>query len=185
VSKFLLTHWNLIYSDDIEDRQRIRSVMIYTFPSELTDKIFLGLEHTVQEAQRETWLEGRVAIQVSELFAPLIMQFDRTKSAFDRWNSQNLYLEAKIIREGNLMARDILMTKANLIPNDLLPHANRLVEHYDKWLEEFERVRGGESPDLTKPFVFTGPQGFPFPRESEQAFRNRFQELTKKLAENN
>ncbi len=36
-----------------------------------------------------------------ELLGPLQMQFERTKRAFDRWDHKNLYLEAKVVREGN------------------------------------------------------------------------------------
>jgi hypothetical protein len=55
------------------------------------------------------------------------------------------------------------------------------VEHYDRWLEEYARVRDEQNPDLDSPFVFAGPKGFPFPTDAEmhfhEAFRNYWQEL--------
>ena len=43
------------------------------------------------------------------------MQLERTKRAFARWNGKNLYLEAKIVREGNVTIRDLILTKGHLI----------------------------------------------------------------------
>ena len=116
-----------------------------------------------------------------ELLAPLIIQFDRTKSAFDRWTSRNLYLETEIIGDGNRIARHLLMDKAELIPPDLIPDAIRLVEHYDAWLEKFNRVRGQATPEPDAAFVFVGPDGFPFPREAERRFRERYEQLQGEL----
>jgi putative intracellular protease/amidase len=66
---------------------------------------------TIFESSR-SWKEKSVAL----LLGPLYMQFDRTQRAFDRWQDKNLYLEAKVIREGNLTIRDLLLSKSDLIP---------------------------------------------------------------------
>jgi|SRR5215207_1610130 len=124
-----------------------------------------------------TWKEK----SVSELLGPMYMQFDRTKRAFDRWQSKNLYLEQKVIREGNLTIRDLLLSKGYLIPPELLDDAGKLVEHYDRWLEEFEEKRSGEQPDLNSTFVFVGPQGFGFPHEPQARFKARFKEIWAEL----
>ena len=118
---------------------------------------------------------------VSELLGPLYMQFDRTKRAFSRWRTKNLFLETKVIREGNLTIRDLLLTKGYLIPPELLDDAGKLVEHYDRWLEEFEKQRSSEQPDLDSTFVFVGPEGFPFPWQSEARFKTKFEEMWAEL----
>ena len=123
----------------------------------------------VVKSQR-TWKEECV----SRLLGPLYMQFDRTKRAFDRWNSKNLFLEATVVRRGNETIRDLLLENGHLIPPDLLNDAGKLVEHYDVWLEKFEKQRSAENPDLETPFVFVGPDGYPFPRDSERSFREKF-----------
>ena len=46
---------------------------------------------------------------LSELLGPVIMQFERTKAAFDRWNGKNLFLEAQVVRTGNQTIRDTLL----------------------------------------------------------------------------
>jgi hypothetical protein len=118
---------------------------------------------------------------VSELLGPMYMQFDRTRRAFGRWRNKNLFLESKVIREGNLIIRDLLLTKGYLIPPELLDDAGKLVEHYDRWLEEFEKKRSSEQPDLDSTFVFVGPEGFPFPRQSEAKFKAKFEEMWAEL----
>src|SRR5687768_10971581 len=63
---------------------------------------------TIFESSR-VWKEK----SVSQLIGPLYMQFDRTKRAFERWDTKNLFLEAKVIRDGNLTIRDLLLSKAD------------------------------------------------------------------------
>ena len=121
---------------------------------------------------RRNWHEESVA----ELLGPLNMQFLRTKRAFERWQSQNLYLEAHIVRTGNETVRDLLLSKGHLIPPDLLDDAGLLIEHYDVWLEKFEKQRMSDNPDMESSFVFVGPDGYPFPSQSEERFRQRFRE---------
>jgi hypothetical protein len=126
-----------------------------------------------------TWEERAV----SELLGPIWMQLDRTARAFGRWNQKNLFLEAKVIREGNLAIRELLLTKSDLIPPALRKDAGDLVEHYDRWLEAYERVRETEKPDLQTPFVFVGvgDDPYPFPHEAEVNFIEVFKEMWSKL----
>jgi hypothetical protein len=120
---------------------------------------------------------------ITELLGPVYMQLDRTERAFARWRAQNVFLESKVIKEGNQIIRDLLLAKAHLIPPDLLQDAGLLVEHYDRWLEEFAKVRGDTDPDLKQAFVFVGPQGYPFPRPSAKKFERRFREIWAELYE--
>jgi hypothetical protein len=119
-----------------------------------------------------------------ELLVPLIVQLDRTKGAFDRWHEKNLSLESEIIREGNKEARHILMNKAHLIPAKLETDARRLIEHYDRWFEEYDRIRV-RNTDSNEPFVFVGPAGFPFPSDAGVRFRQRAAELREVLGKDN
>ena len=114
---------------------------------------------------------------VAELLGPLYIQFERTKRASERWDRKNLYLEAHVIKEGNTVIRDLLLTKGHLIPKELLLHAGELIDHYDGWLEKFEEVKRqrDEGKDVT--FVFT----YDFPRSAETAFKSTFLELRARL----
>ena len=113
---------------------------------------------------------------VTDLLAPLNMQFDRTQKAFKRWGEKNLYLEMKVVKVGNETIRDLLLLKGHLIPPNLREDAGRLIEHYDVWLEKFEKQRLSENPDLNAPFVFVGPDGYPFPSGAEKNFRDTFKQ---------
>ncbi len=114
---------------------------------------------------------------LAELLGPVNMQLRRTKLAFMRWDELNLYLEMTIIAKGNETVRDLLLTKGHLIPPELMDCASRLIEHYDVWIEKFERERKTQKPDLETKFIFAGPDGYPFPRECELKFRDKYQEL--------
>jgi hypothetical protein len=118
---------------------------------------------------------------LSELLGPLMMHFERTKAAFDRWNGKNLFLEAQIVRQGNQTIRDTLLAKGHLISPHLIPHATKLIVHYDVWMEAFDRIRGQSSPTADTPFVFVGPAGYPFPREAEEAFKAEFARFQSEL----
>ena len=126
---------------------------------------------------QRSWKERAVA----ELLGPVYMQLARTERAFRRWDERNLFLEAKVIREGNVTIRDLLLAKPHLIPPDLLPAADELIEHYDRWLEEFDRVRSAESPELDSAFVFVGPKGYLFPRPAADAFQQAYLHLWREL----
>lgn len=135
-----------------------------------------------------TRIEGEVRSQrswkeqsVSELLGPVNMQLDRTKRAFDRWKQKNLYLEMKVIKVGNETIRDLLLTRGHLIPPELREDAGRLIEHYDVWLEKFEKQRLASEPDVESPFIFVGPDGYPFPRKSEARFKEAFDEYWRDL----
>jgi hypothetical protein len=134
--------------------------------------------HEVFQSTR-AWKERAV----SELLGPMYIQFDRTRRAFDRWGELNLFLEAKVIFVGNITIRDLLLTRAHLIPPDLREDAGKLIEHYDRWLEEFEKLRGTKDPDLATPFTFAGPAGFPFPSDAEEKFKVAFSKFWKGLYE--
>ncbi len=146
----------------------ISAGVVSTFIGILFKRFVTRIEAEVKS--HRTWKEQ----SVSELLGPLNMQFDRTKRAFDRWGKQNLFLEAKVVKVGNEVIRDLLLEKGHLIPPELLEDAGKLVEHYDVWLEKFEKQRKSEAPNLDTAFVFVGPDGFPFPSESEQKFQNIF-----------
>ena len=118
---------------------------------------------------------------VSDLLAPIHMQLERTGRAFKRYEAKNTFLEAKVLREGNVTIRDLLLKNAHLIPPHLLEDASRLVEHYDRWLEEYAKVRDEQSPSLDSPFVFVGPQGFPFPSDAEARFHETFHKYWRDL----
>jgi len=147
--------------------------------SSIVGIIFKGYVTRIEEQVRSqrAWKER----SVSEFLGPVNMQLDRTGRAFGRWKEKNLYIEMKVIKVGNEIIRDLLLTKGHLIPPELLEDAAKLIEHYDVWLEKFEKQRLSSEPDLESPFVFVGPDGYPFPDRSEARFREKFREYWQDL----
>jgi hypothetical protein len=144
------------------------------------------IENSVKEAHDRSmavFSSGRAwrTDSVAQLLGPMTIQLDRTSRAFKRYTGKNTFLEAMVLREGNLAIRDLLLSKAHLVPPDLLGDAGCLVEHYDRWLEKFDEVRGEKSPKLSEEFVFVGPDGYAFPREAEARFRERYLALRTEL----
>ncbi len=119
---------------------------------------------------------------VSEL-RQINIQFDRTKRAFQRYNTNNGYLEAMALKDGNERIRNLLLEKAYLIPGELMEDANQLIEYYDVWLEEFHKHSNSEKPNLDQKFIWAGPSGFRFPDKAEANFKKKYQELIKELYE--
>ena len=164
---------------------RIFSALIVVALAAIALSQFTGavenLTRFVNEHLRPQPTTAALTAEYCQLLAPLIAQFDRTKSAFDRWNEQNLPLENEIIRDGNIKARNLLEQHAALVPRELQNDRRKLVEHYDRWLEEFSRLREGPGQNLDQPFVFVGPEGFPFPTDSEARFRERYEMVSSRL----
>ena len=130
-------------------------------------------EQSLRYRSNMAWKEQSLA----ELLGPVNMQLDRAHRAFKRWNANNHYLEDQIIREGNTAARNLLLNNGHLIPRDLLDDAGLLIGHYDRWLEQFNKVRGPGSEDSDIPFVFT----YDFPGKSAQRFQERFRTVWEEL----
>lgn len=120
-----------------------------------------------------------MASEYCTLLVPLVVQLDRTKDAFDRWRERNLPLESQTIRDGNLKARDLLEKHSQLVPPELQEARRKLVQHYDRWLEEYQKLR--EETKSKEPFVFVGPKGYPFPTDAEARFRARLEYVSTKL----
>lgn len=126
-------------------------------------------QDTIEMEQQIRWKEK----VLSGLLGPVCMQLDRTERAFHRWKSKNLYLEAKIIKESNTVIRDLLLRNGHLIPIELLDDSGKLIEHYDVWLEEFEKRRGGKEPDVNTTFIYAGIAGYPFPKEAQEHYKKQ------------
>ena len=132
----------------------------------------------VYRSNRE-WREQSVA----DLLGPVYMQLDRSHRAFGRWEERNDFLEGKVVKEANTQIRDLLLARGNLLPPQLVEHAGDLIEHYDRWLEEYAAMREGpEAGTDTRP-VYVGPKGYPFPDDAKKAFQETFHRMRRELYE--
>ena len=113
-----------------------------------------------------------------DVIGPVVMQLHRTEMAFKRYNIGGGYLETEVIKRANESAREILLTRGYMLSGKLLDHANKLIEHYDAWLEQCNKMRSNGNIEGQ---VWVGPQGYPFPVDAEKAFRCRCEELRNEL----
>src|SRR5688572_31503469 len=66
----------------------------------------------------------------------------RSASGVMGWLGRSEEHTSELQSQSNLVCRLLLeKKKPHLIPPDLLPDAGLLVEHYDRWQEEFAKVR--------------------------------------------
>ena len=120
-----------------------------------------------------------IKTEYCELLRPLVLQFDRTKSAFDQWNRKDLSLESQTILDGNKKARDLLGSKGALFPESFQDDKLKLVLHYDSWIQEYDRVRVTREKNPDQQFVFV----YSFPRDSEERIRTHMAEIQAKLGD--
>jgi hypothetical protein len=76
--------------------------------------LLLARRTDIFRSQR-TWKER----SVSDLLAPVHMQLERTRRAFERYGANNTFLEAKVLKDGNVTIRDLLLNNGYLIPPGL------------------------------------------------------------------
>ena len=161
----------------MENNKTIRQIIVISLIGGLLSGsvfsvIFAYVIHqdTIEIEQEVKWKEK----VLSGLLGPVCMHLDRTNRAFKRWKSKNLYLEAKIIKESNTVIRNLLLTNGHLIPIELLDDSGMLIEHYDVWLEEFEKIRETKKPaDINAKFVYAGPAGYHFPEGAAERFKKQ------------
>ena len=118
---------------------------------------------------------------VGELLGPVYMQLDRSHRAFKRWETRNDFLEGNVVKEANTQIRDLLLAKGNLLPAHIVEHAGDLIEHYDRWLEEYALKREGPEADVDTSPVYVGPKGYPFPDDADSAFKETFHRMRREL----
>lgn len=135
----------------------------------------------VKAAEAQRSVRERKERSLSEVLGPIYMQLDRSGRAFERWETRNDFLEGKVVKEANTQIRDLLLAKGHLLPPNLLGHAGDLIEHYDRWLEEYaDKREGPNAAEHTGP-VYVGPLGYPFPDEAEEAFTETFARVRAEL----
>jgi hypothetical protein len=135
----------------------------------------------VREAETQRSVRERKEQALSEVLGPIVMQLERSKRAFGRWEGRDDFLEGKVVKEANTEIRDLLLAKGHLLPPELLSGAGDLIEHYDRWLEEYADKREGPNAAEHRGPLYVGPLGYPFPRKADAAFRETFARLRSEL----
>jgi hypothetical protein len=116
-----------------------------------------------------------------ELLLPMKIHFERSRAAFDRWVQRRPAKPALVIEDAikasKPVIRNLLEAKWYLVPSDLWGDALLLIEHYDAWAAEYDRLRPGGVRDPKEPYVFVGTKGIPFPVAAQDHFMELYDRL--------
>lgn len=115
-----------------------------------------------------------------ELFAPLDVNLERSKRAYGRWQGNLRQEELEILRETNARVRKLILDNYYLIPSNLQMDASTLVEHYDIWLQTYNKPNVSEYDDK---FIVKelSEKGRLFPKKSARRLRQNFLELQSRV----
>jgi hypothetical protein len=113
---------------------------------------------------------------LEELLAPIKLQMIRSKIAFKNYELHDAYRE-KILKECNEVIRGLILEKGFLIPSDLLTYAEKLISHYDDWLQAYQQALEVQHDNHADGFVFTCN----FPHDAEEAFLEKYEAYRNEL----
>jgi len=182
----LLKH---LASENISERLLALQVLQYLrikkeFPAELANTVtaitFRDTPDVAGAALLAMGGSGEIPDEVIllELLAPLKVQLDRTREAIRTWKARDEHTE-RFIKQSNEYTRDLLISRAYLIPKELQEAANQLVTHYNNWLKKYDSVYKDGVRDPQVAFIYTRD----FPPEAEQKFLAKFEALRSKTLE--
>ena len=163
-----------LFATDAAKRKEAVAMLEASFPSEYAGPVLNKLKLLQSSNEKPT-----SQVLIRELLEPLMQELDASKVAFDRLGPDDKVNE-QAIRAANRKARDLLVSKAALIPPHLRQDALQLIEHYDAWFAEDERVRSQRKMTQQAPYVFAGTRGVPFPGNAERRFREELKQLQDK-----
>jgi hypothetical protein len=123
---------------------------------------------------------------LESVFGPIRLEFERTKIGLFRMKPYDFWLEANVVKASNTRVRDILLSNGHLIPPHLIDDATALIQHYDAYLQLYDKLRGTGSPPggaqaQAQGFVFPGLQGNPFPSDAEKRMVAHYDRLLSEL----
>lgn len=163
-----------LFSTDATKRREAIAMLEASFPSDYAGPVLTKLQ--MLQSGTET---PSAKVLASELLEPLLRELSASKAAFDKLGP-NDEVNEQAIRAANQKARELLVTKAAMIPPHLRQDAIQLIEHYDAWFAEDERVRDQRRTGQQAPFVFAGTRGIAFPENAERRFREELRKAREK-----
>ncbi len=119
-----------------------------------------------------------------EAMGSIYFQLQRSSLAFERYvkaktEEERRFIETEVLFKSNEAVNKLILAQGYLIAPELLESTQKLVNHYDAWIEKYHRLRIS-SPSEEK-FIFVGPDGYPFPKELEQQLADHYLRLWNEL----
>lgn len=165
---------------DIATKILIESILITGILGFIFSKREERMKKTIEEEfkKRDKFFDVQFNFKrraLEELLAPMKLQLLRSKITLKGYDANNEYRE-KILKECNESIRNLLLEKGHLIPADLMPYAEKLISHYDEWLQAYRTHRELQNKSEVH-HIFT----FNFPHDAEKAFAEKFDAYRKEL----
>jgi hypothetical protein len=172
-----------------------RGLLLYSLLSAvISSAMIAGVLKWMFDKELESWRTVRSwqLSALSEVIAPAVMHFERTKALAERYRRTMFAGEAVLLRESNATIRNLLLSKAHLLPSELVAPSQCLLTHYDIWLkrydftlEQYMRSHGSQPTPLSDFDVgfseLEDPKCGDFPEEVPGLFRAQFNKLRKEL----
>ena len=119
-----------------------------------------------------------------EAMGSIYFQMQRSSLAFERYvkaktPEERHYIEQEVLLKSNSAVNNLILTQGYLIAPELLENTKKLLNHYDAWVEKYQRMRVTSQSE--EKFVFVGPDGYPFPKELEQQLADHYLRLWNEL----
>lgn len=65
LAKFLFEHEDSVFSEDPVERERVRNLLLVSFPNEITEELFGQLEATAPDEEKDLWRRGQELAQLA------------------------------------------------------------------------------------------------------------------------
>lgn len=128
--------------------------------------------------------------QFIRLIAPVHFFLQLSANAYAKYISNKIFLHAQNIKSANMKICELLTMQPEYLPEDLIPDAIELINHYRIWMMQFDDQAAKQQPVLSDTFVFHQiDKQSGFPKMAEKHFLDYYQTmrselLTIKLPEN-
>ena len=117
-----------------------------------------------------------------KLSAPLYFYMMLSRRAYDKYLQNKILLHALNIFSANEKIVQLLESQPTLIPDELLPDAIELINHYSIWMNQFREFRQQQPFALKDIFVFHHIDNLSaFPKDAERRFLEYHQQLKNEL----
>lgn len=185
-----------VVASKIEEWGGWRGLILHTLLSSVVSgAVIAGVLKWTLDKELETWRSTKSwqVSALSEVVAPTVMHLSRTAALADRYRVEPRFGEAVLLRESNSTIRALLLSKAYLLPSELVPTSECLLTHYDIWLKRFDlslarykSSQGGAEPTADQPFdvgfaSLEAAKCGGFPKDAPAKFRQQYDALRKAL----
>ncbi|MCR6722504.1 MAG: hypothetical protein NVV59_19925 [Chitinophagaceae bacterium] len=117
-----------------------------------------------------------------KLVAPLYFYMMLSRRAYDKYLQNKILLHALNIFSANEKIVTLIESQPALIPEELIPDAIELVNHYGIWMNQFREFHQSQPFTLKDTYIFHHIDHLSaFPKDAERRFFEYYHQLKKEL----